>query len=78
MTASQIPHAADVGAMYDRFNDLLTRHLGDNLHLGYWTDDQDDSTAAQATDRITDMVADRLAPGPGAEVLDVRILLGER
>ena len=71
MTASQIPHAADVGAMYDRFNDLLTRHLGDNLHLGYWTDDQDDSTAAQATDRITDMVADRLAPGPGAEVLDV-------
>jgi N-methyltransferase StaMA len=71
MTAPRIPGPTDVGAMYDRFNDLLTRHLGDNLHLGFWTDDQDDATATQATDRITDMVADRLAPAPGAEVLDV-------
>jgi ubiquinone/menaquinone biosynthesis C-methylase UbiE len=57
--------------MYDRFNDVFTRHLGDNLHLGFWFDDQDDATAAQATDRVTDMVGDRLAPTPGTEVLDV-------
>ncbi|MCP3819386.1 methyltransferase domain-containing protein [Streptomyces sp. A3M-1-3] len=71
MTAPQVPGPTDVGAMYDRFNDLFTRHLGDNLHLGFWTDDQDDATATQATDRITDTVADLLAPAPGTEVLDV-------
>ncbi|MFF8392686.1 SAM-dependent methyltransferase [Streptomyces sp. NPDC016172] len=71
MTAPRIPAPTDVGAMYDRFNDLFTHHLGGNLHLGYWTDDQDDATPTQATDRITDMVADRLLPAPGAEILDV-------
>lgn len=71
MTATQVPGPTDVGSMYDRFNDLFTRHLGDNLHLGFWSDDQDGATAAEATDRITDMVADRLAPAPGTEVLDV-------
>ncbi|POM27343.1 Demethylrebeccamycin-D-glucose O-methyltransferase [Actinomadura rubteroloni] len=71
MTETQLPTPSMVGSMYDRFNDLFTQHLGDNLHLGYWDDDTDDTPISKATDRITDMVAARLSPRPGAEILDV-------
>lgn len=71
MSEPQVPSASDVATMYDQFTDLFTQNLGDNIHLGFWHDDQDDTPAAEATDRISDLVADRLAPAAGAGVLDV-------
>lgn len=57
--------------MYDQFTDIFARCLGDNLHFGYWENEQDNSPIETATDRLTDLVADRLGlTGPG-RVLDV-------
>ncbi|MFC5719496.1 methyltransferase domain-containing protein [Streptomyces gamaensis] len=66
-----LPDPAEVGRLYDRFTALGDASLGENLHFGYW--DSPDSTVplAEATDRLTDMMADRLRVGPGARVLDL-------
>ncbi|HEY4458397.1 MAG TPA: methyltransferase domain-containing protein [Pseudonocardiaceae bacterium] len=65
------PNPTDVGNMYDQMTNHFTEILGDNIHLGYWDDDHDPATPAQASDRLTDLVADRLAVPAAAEVLDV-------
>ncbi|MEY9842123.1 cyclopropane-fatty-acyl-phospholipid synthase family protein [Streptacidiphilus sp. EB103A] len=65
------PTAADVAAMYDHFTDLLEHALGGNIHLGYWDDTQDTAPIGQATDRLTRLVAERLAPAAGDRVLDL-------
>ncbi|MEU4836076.1 methyltransferase domain-containing protein [Streptosporangium sp. NPDC023615] len=44
---------------------------GGNLHAGYWTDEYDEASAGEATDRLTDLVAERLEVLPGDHVLDV-------
>jgi ubiquinone/menaquinone biosynthesis C-methylase UbiE len=61
----------EVGAMYDLFTDPLARGLGGNLHFGYWESEKDDSPIEVATDRLTDLVADRLALAGAGRVLDV-------
>jgi N-methyltransferase StaMA len=65
------PTPADVGAMYDRFTDVLAELLGGSVHLGYWNSDTDDSPLEVAGDRLTNMVAARLAVTEGQHVLDV-------
>ncbi|MGC5015979.1 class I SAM-dependent methyltransferase [Streptosporangium sp. DT93] len=45
--------------------------FGGNLHAGYWTDEYDEASAGEATDRLTDLVAERLEVLPGDHVLDV-------
>ncbi|MFE1775920.1 SAM-dependent methyltransferase [Streptomyces sp. NPDC059008] len=71
MAEQQIPTAADVGSMYDQSTDLLSEVMGGNIHLGYWRSEDDDASVAQATDTLTDMVADRLDLSPGLRVLDI-------
>jgi len=63
--------ASDVGALYDQMSEVLMDVLGDNIHYGFWTDDSDDTSVRDATDRLTDMVAERLNLPAGARVLDV-------
>jgi ubiquinone/menaquinone biosynthesis C-methylase UbiE len=62
---------AEVGAMYDQFTDIFTQGLGGNIHVGYWESEKDDSPIEAATDRLTDLVADRLALAGAGRVLDV-------
>ncbi|MGY1495858.1 methyltransferase domain-containing protein [Streptomyces sp. QTS52] len=71
MTENQIPQPADVGEMYDQVTEQFMRALGDNVHFGFWHDDKDDTPVQEATDRLTDIVADRLALSTGTEVLDI-------
>ncbi|MEE1757445.1 methyltransferase domain-containing protein [Streptomyces sp. SP18CS02] len=71
MTDQQVPTSADVGSMYDNSTDLLSEVMGGNIHLGYWRDENDDSSVEAATDALTDMVADRLALRSGLRVLDI-------
>ncbi|GGT13861.1 methyltransferase domain-containing protein [Streptomyces purpureus] len=60
-----------IGQVYDEFTGIgATAVLGGNIHVGYWDDDHD-VPIAEATDRITDLVAQRLAPRPDAHLLDV-------
>ncbi|MER5768150.1 methyltransferase domain-containing protein [Streptomyces sp. NPDC001985] len=42
-----------------------------NIHVGYWDGAADRRTLDQATDRLTDLVAERLATAPGPRLLDV-------
>ncbi|QDQ11452.1 methyltransferase domain-containing protein [Streptomyces spectabilis] len=70
-TMSAPPTPEDVGAMYDALTDLLSQALGDNIHAGYWQDAQDTSNVAQAADRLTGLVGQRLRAGAGQHVLDV-------
>lgn len=69
--ASQQPNPAEVGAMYDQFTDIFARGLGGNLHFGYWENEKDDSSIEVATDRLTDMVVDRMGLAGTGRVLDV-------
>lgn len=66
-----LPVSDEVGRLYDRYTDLGSVTLGENLHFGYW--DSPDSTAplAEATDRLTDLMTERLRIGPGSRVLDL-------
>ncbi|MFD3357370.1 SAM-dependent methyltransferase [Streptomyces fradiae] len=56
---------------YDVFADAgATEALGGNIHVGYWDGDPG-VPIAEATDRLTDLVAQRLALRPGLRLLDV-------
>ncbi|MDH6707210.1 ubiquinone/menaquinone biosynthesis C-methylase UbiE [Kitasatospora sp. MAA19] len=50
---------------------------GGNLHNGYWHDDDDDAPPEVATDRLTDLMIERLAPQPGQRVLDIGCGIGK-
>ncbi|MFD4637165.1 SAM-dependent methyltransferase [Lentzea sp. NPDC058436] len=61
-----------VGGKYDQFAEAgTTEALGGNIHAGYWDPGAEDVPMAVATDRLTDLVAERLALQPGQRVLDV-------
>ncbi|MGW6456446.1 SAM-dependent methyltransferase [Streptomyces sp. NPDC055078] len=70
MTVNE-PILTDVGAMYDRFTDIFTEGLGGSIHLGYWRDGDDDSSVSVTSERMTGMVADRLAADPQSRLLDI-------
>lgn len=56
---------------YSALGPLLQMAWGDNFHFGYWDGPQDGSTPEQATDRFTDLLAERLRVGSGDRVLDI-------
>ncbi|MEU6539775.1 methyltransferase domain-containing protein [Streptomyces sp. NPDC047000] len=60
-----------MGTFYDRHTDVYDRALGGNIHVGYWDDAADDSSMRAATDRLTDLVTERLEPAEGQHLLDV-------
>lgn len=72
---TQRPQTApgDVGRTYDTFAEAgTTNALGGNIHVGYWADGAGSGIPVdEATDRLTDLVADRLAPEHGTHLLDV-------
>jgi SAM-dependent methyltransferase len=66
-----IPSVAEITAQYDKIGDITANLLGENIHLGYWRDDADQSSVQEATDRVSDMVFDRIKVSVGDRVLDV-------
>jgi O-methyltransferase StaMB len=76
VTASTVPVAEEVGRLYDRMTVLATDVLGDhghgyNAHLGYWDTPDSELTYDEATDRLTDVMAERLRITAGSRLLDV-------
>ncbi|GAA2520166.1 methyltransferase domain-containing protein [Winogradskya humida] len=70
------PTTDEVIAFYDHAVPMINRLVGDNVHLGYWTSPGDPSSVQEATDRLTDMMIERLGLVPGATVLDLGCGLG--
>jgi ubiquinone/menaquinone biosynthesis C-methylase UbiE len=66
-----VPDPEQVGAFYDGANEIIARFQGGNMHYGYWTGPDDDSTYEQAGERFTDIMVDKLGAGPGDRVLDL-------
>ncbi|MFJ2171929.1 SAM-dependent methyltransferase [Streptomyces sp. NPDC087851] len=68
-TASSSP---DVDPLqYERTETADGAAVDGNIHVGYWDSATDDRSLDQATDRLTDLVAGRLAAAPGRRLLDV-------
>ncbi|MGZ9934979.1 SAM-dependent methyltransferase [Streptomyces sp. NC-S4] len=71
MLTQQSHTSGDVGTFYNRHTDVYDEALGGNIHVGYWDGEADDSPMRVATDRLTDLVAERLVPAQGQHLLDV-------
>jgi cyclopropane fatty-acyl-phospholipid synthase-like methyltransferase len=70
MTRS-LPTPDDVGGMYDESTEMLTQALGGSIHVGYWEDEHDRAPIVEASERLTGLVAQRLAPRPADRLLDI-------
>jgi ubiquinone/menaquinone biosynthesis C-methylase UbiE len=76
MGSSYTPTKEEVVAFYESAIPLIDRLVGVNVHLGYWPSPEDTSSVQEATDRLTDMMVERLGVGPGRRVLDLGCGLG--
>jgi cyclopropane fatty-acyl-phospholipid synthase-like methyltransferase len=76
MAAPYTPTKEAVADFYDNAIPLINRLVGVNVHLGYWSSPDDPSTVQEATDRLTDMMVERLEVRPGQRVLDLGCGLG--
>ncbi|MEU7579316.1 class I SAM-dependent methyltransferase [Streptomyces sp. NPDC041068] len=74
MSAGANP-VADVTGLYDGVAQVISTAWGPDLHWGYWEDD-DRSGVAEATDRLTDLMIEGLAPEPGQRILDIGCGIG--
>jgi ubiquinone/menaquinone biosynthesis C-methylase UbiE len=70
MTTEAAPPTT-VGGFYDVMGPLIDAVYGENVHYGYWTDEHDPASLAEAQDRLNDLLAERLAVGPDDSVVDL-------
>ncbi len=61
----------DINPQYATLTDASVEILGGNMHVGYWTDAGDDASMEVATNRLTDLVIDKLNVHSGQRLLDV-------
>lgn len=67
-----VPSSLEDGRHHDEQTEIADGAAVDgNIHVGYWDSAADDRSLNQATDRLTDLVAERLAATPGQHLLDV-------
>ncbi|WP_158607928.1 SAM-dependent methyltransferase [Nocardia panacis] len=76
MTSLYMPTNEEVVEFYNNAIPLIDRLVGTNVHLGYWESPEDPSTVAEATDRLTDFMIERLAVDSSSRVLDLGCGLG--
>jgi O-methyltransferase StaMB len=71
-----VPMSDEVGRLYDRFTSPSLMPSGNNLHVGYWDNPDGEVSLGEATDRLTDMMTEKLKIGAGSHVLDVGCGIG--
>ncbi|WP_286247266.1 SAM-dependent methyltransferase [Streptomyces graminofaciens] len=67
----------EVGDYYDQANELLRAMFTDNVHYGYWPDPSSIDPLAEAGERMTEQLYERLDVSAGHKVLDVGCGVGK-
>jgi N-methyltransferase StaMA len=70
VSATELHAVEDIGGFYDQMGGLI-EIMGGNIHVGYWTSDDDPTPLIGAINRLTDLVSEKLDLRPGQHVLDV-------
>lgn len=70
MTDMQVPDLAAVAAFYDS-TEALEILMGENIHFGYWPEDQPGLTITEAQHLLTDLVIKGTGADEGSRVLDI-------
>ncbi|MEV8319596.1 methyltransferase domain-containing protein [Streptomyces sp. NPDC059900] len=76
MTTEKAPSSSKVADMYDEITTVMAKLWNGNLHYGYWSGPDDDSSFEEAVDHMTEQVIRRLDPRPGQYVLDAGCGIG--
>jgi ubiquinone/menaquinone biosynthesis C-methylase UbiE len=72
----RLPKNAQVATFYDSLCAELRAVEGENIHNGYWIDENDQSSLQEAQEHLTDLLIDLLSVSPGARLLDVGCGIG--
>lgn len=72
-TASNAPERPipSIGELYDQVGGLVEQVMGGSLHYGYWDGADDSSDIREASERMTDLMVEKLGARPGDRILDV-------
>jgi 27-O-demethylrifamycin SV methyltransferase len=63
--------ASAIGELYDQVGVLVEEVMGGSLHYGYWNGADDTSDMREASERMTDLMVEKLGARPGDQILDV-------
>ena len=66
-----------VARLYNSISWVFSSTWDDNFHFGYWESPDDQSSVAEATDRLTDLLIDALSVAQGDRVLDLGCGVGK-
>ncbi|GGS27351.1 methyltransferase type 11 [Streptomyces humidus] len=66
-----------VARLYNSISWVFSSTWDDNFHFGYWESPDDQSSVAEATDRLTDLLIDALSVAEGDRVLDLGCGVGK-
>lgn len=70
MPTTELRAVEDVAGHYDQMAGLI-EVMGGNIHVGYWTGDDDPTPLLEAINRLTDVVGEKLDLRSGQHLLDV-------
>lgn len=70
VSATELTAVEDIGDFYDQMGGLI-EIMGGNIHVGYWTDEDDRTPLLEAINRLTDIVGGKLDLQPGQRLLDI-------
>jgi len=70
VSATELHAVEDIGGFYDQMGGLI-EIMGGNIHVGYWTGEDDRTPLIEAINRLTDIVGEKLDLQPGQRLLDI-------
>lgn len=68
ITPQQAVH--NVETFYDATSEVYRVVMAENLHFGYWLNDDDDASVYKAQEQLTDWMIEQAQVGPGSLLLD--------
>ncbi|MFG1965625.1 SAM-dependent methyltransferase [Nonomuraea sp. NPDC049028] len=71
MTPTSSQHQETIGQLYDRTTEMIEKIMGGSLHNGYWDDPMDGASLEAASERLTELMIDKLDASKGRRILDI-------